>query len=208
MVIKFRNSYPCIYGLPVIHSVDTDIFDLTYFMHCMQCTFCKDQCCEWGTDIDLINVERIMKYKKELEEFTGYKSDKWLDTNIKKWDHEYPGGDYTRTSIIKEKKYCVFLDIKNRGCMLHSFAQINNIVHYKLKPFFCSMFPVTYDESILTTPEEIDEMLTVCLGAGLSLYSGARNAIRYYFGDGIIRELDEIEKRWKAESAGNGSEPS
>src|SRR3972149_7412855 len=177
-------------------------------MHCLQCTFCKDQCCEWGADIDMLNVNRIMKHKDELEEFTGIQSEKWFDESIKKWDHEYPGGDYTRTSYIEEKKYCVFHDSNSRGCMLHSFALNKAVDFHELKPFFCSMFPVTYDEGVLTTPEEIDEKLTACLGDGPSLYNGARDAIRYYFGDEIILELDEIVKNVKNNPVGNGRDRS
>jgi Fe-S-cluster containining protein len=194
MIIKLNKQYPSIHGLPVIHSVDTAIFGLTYFMHCMQCTFCKDQCCEWGADIDLVNVKRIMECKDRLELFTGIKAEEWFDRSVKKWDHEYPGGDYTRTAFLKEKNYCVFHDNKTRGCMLHSFALHEGMDFRELKPFFCSMFPVTFDEGVLCVPEEIEESLTACLGDGPALYTGARDAIRYYFGDEIIVELDRIEK--------------
>ncbi|MCX7877232.1 MAG: DUF3109 family protein [Ignavibacteria bacterium] len=193
MIVKLNKSYKSIYGTPVIHSVDTDIFDITYFMKCMECNFCKDQCCDWGADIDMLNVARIMKYKESLETFTGIRSEKWFDYTAKAWDHEYPGGDYIRTTLDEEKNSCVFLNKKSRGCMLHSFALRSGIDYHEIKPFFCSLFPVTYYEGVLVTPEEIDEGLTACLGEGFSLYRGAREEIRYYFGDEIIRELDEIE---------------
>lgn len=196
MVIKLKNSYPCIHGLPVIHSVDTDIFDITYFMKCMECTFCNDQCCEWGADIDLENVARIMKHKDELEKFTGIKSDKWFNDSEVKNDHEYPGHDYVRTTYDEEKDYCIFLNNKSRGCMLHSFALQKGIDYHELKPFFCSMFPVTYLEGVLMTPEEIDEKLTVCLGDGPTLYRGSREELKYYFGEGLVAELDEAESTW------------
>jgi len=196
MVIKLKNSYTCIHGLPVIHSVDTDIFDLTYFMKCMECTFCKDQCCEWGADIDLQNVERVMKHKDELEAFTGIPSEKWFDHTEKKWDHEYPGGDYIRTTFDEEKDYCTFLNNKSRGCMLHSFALNKGIDYHEIKPFFCSMFPVTYNEGVLLTPEEIDEKLTACLGDGPTLYRGSRDEILHYFGPGLVAELDDLESNW------------
>ncbi|MBN8585223.1 MAG: hypothetical protein J0M37_09015 [Ignavibacteria bacterium] len=193
MVIKLKNSYPSIHGLPVIHSVDTDIFDLTYFMKCMECTFCKDQCCEWGADIDMQNVSRVMKYKDELEAFTGIKSERWFDESEKGTDHEYPGHDYMRTTYDEEKDYCIFLNTKGRGCMLHSFALNKGIDYHEIKPFFCSMFPVTYMDGVLMTPEEIDEGLTACLGEGPTLYQGSRDELKFYFGEGLINELDEIQ---------------
>jgi Fe-S-cluster containining protein len=195
MVIKLKNSYPCIHGLPVIHSVDTDIFQLTYFMHCMQCTFCNDECCSYGADIDMINVNRILAKADELEEFSGIKREKWFYPKKRKWDHEYPGHDYTRTTMKKDA--CVFLNKKGRGCLLHSFALAKGYDYHEFKPFFCTVFPVTYNEGVLMTPEEIDEKTTACLGEGPTLYEGAREELKYYFGEGLIRELDDIEPEFK-----------
>lgn len=204
MVIKLKNSYTSIHGLPVIHSVDTDIFDYTYFMKCMECTFCKDQCCQWGADIDMLNVNRILKYKDELEKFTGIAESQWFDKSELKWDNEYPGGEYIRTKYDEKKDYCIFLNTQSRGCMLHSFALQKGIDYHEIKPFFCTLFPVTYINGVLVTPEEIDEGLTACLGEGVSLYRGARQELKYYFGEGLVEELDEAEKKWysmKKESA-------
>lgn len=192
MVIKLSKNYPSIHGLPVIHSVDTDIFDITYFMHCMSCTFCNDQCCSYGADIDMQNVNRILEHKEELEKFTGIKSSKWFYKNKRMWDYEYPGHDYTRTS--RKGTACIFLNRKGRGCMLHSFANEKGIDYHDLKPFFCTVFPVTYNAGVLLTPEEIDEKSLACLGDGPTLYRGARDEIKYYFGAEIVEELDEIER--------------
>ncbi len=199
MVIKLKNSYPSIHGLPVIHSVDTDIFDITYFMKCMECTFCKDQCCEWGADIDMQNVARVMKYKDELEAFTGIKSERWFDESEKGTDYEYPGQDYMRTTFDPEKDHCIFLNTKSRGCMIHSFALHKGIDYHEIKPFFCSLFPVTYMDGVLMTPEEIDEGLTACLGEGPTLYQGSRDELLHYFGPGLVAEMDEMETSWHAE---------
>jgi Fe-S-cluster containining protein len=195
MVIKLKNSYPCKHGLPIIHSVDTDIFQLTYFMHCMQCTFCNDECCSYGADIDMLNIKRILAKADEIEEFSGIKREKWFYPKKRKWDHEYPGHDYTRTTMKKDA--CVFLNKKGRGCLLHTFALAKGYDYHEFKPFFCTVFPVTYYEGVLLTPEEIDEKTTACLGEGPSLYQGAREELRYFFGDGLIRELDEIEREFK-----------
>lgn len=195
MVIKLKNSYPCIHGLPVIHSVDTDIFQITYYMHCMQCTFCKDECCSYGADIDMLNIKRILKKADELERFTGINRERWFYPKKRKWDHEYPGHEYTRTTMKKDA--CVFLNKKGRGCLIHSFALAKGYDYHEFKPFFCTIFPVTYNEGVLMTPEEIDEKTTACLGEGPTLYHGAREELKYYFGDGLIQELDDIEPKFK-----------
>lgn len=191
MVIKLKNSYPSIYGLPVIHSVDTDIFDLTYFSHCMSCTFCNDQCCSYGADVDMLHVNKILKHKKGLEEFTGIKSEEWFYPKRRGWDHEYPGNEYTR--IRKKNNACIFLNRNGRGCMIHSFALKKGYDYHEMKPFFCTIFPVTFNEGVLLTPEEIDDKVTACLGPGPTLYEGARKELIYYFGMEMIREIDVIE---------------
>jgi Fe-S-cluster containining protein len=195
MVIKLRNSYQSIYGLPIIHSVYTNIFQITYYMHCLECSFCKDECCWYGADVDMRNVSRILSKANELEEFTGIKREKWFYPKKRSWDPEYPGHDYTRTT--KRDSACIFLNRKGRGCMLHSFALAKGYDYHEFKPLFCSIFPVTFGEGILTTPQEIDEETTACLGSGPTLYQGAREELRYYFGNGLIQELDEIEPRFR-----------
>jgi Fe-S-cluster containining protein len=208
MEIKLKNSYPSIHKLPVIHGVDTDIFEITYFMKCMECNFCKDQCCEWGADIDMQNVSRLMKYKDELEQFTGIKSDKWFDESEKGTDYEYPGNEYMRTMFDEEKDACIFLNTKSRGCMIHSFALSKGIDYHEIKPTFCSLFPVTYMDGVLMTPEEIDEGLTACLGEGPTLYQGSRDELLYYFGEGLVAELDALQneafEKKKVIAAGSG----
>jgi Fe-S-cluster containining protein len=196
MVIKLKNAYQSIHGLPVIHSVDTNIFRLTYYMHCLQCTFCNDECCWYGADVDMLNVKRILAKANELEEFTGIKKEKWFYPKKRKRDYEYPGHDFTRTT--KRDGACIFLNRNGRGCLLHSFAIAKGYDYHEFKPFFCSIFPVTFGNGVLTTPEEIDEETTACLGEGSTLYQGAREELRYYFGSGLIQELDEIEPRFRS----------
>ncbi len=193
MEIKLKNSYPSIHKLPVIHGVDTDIFEITYYMKCMECNFCKDQCCEWGADIDMQNVARLMKHKDELEQFTGIKSERWFDESEKGTDYEYPGNEYMRTMFDEEKDACIFLNTQSRGCMIHSFALSKGIDYHEIKPTFCSLFPVTYMDGVLMTPEEIDEGLTACLGEGPTLYQGSRDELLYYFGEGLVAELDALQ---------------
>ena len=164
----------------------------------MQCTFCHDQCCLYGVDVDLPNVNRILDKADELEQFTGIKREKWFYPKKRKQDQEYPGHEYTRTTI--KNGACIFLNRNSRGCSLHSFANEKGIDYHELKPFFCAIFPLTFFEGILLIPEEVDSKSLVCLGDGPTLYQGARNAVRHYFGDEIIDELDEIENKFGRQS--------
>jgi hypothetical protein len=141
----------------------------------------------------MLNVERIMRNADDIEKYTGIKRKHWFNLKNKGWDYEYPGHYFTR--ITSHNGACVFLNRNGRGCMLHSYADEKDLDYHLFKPFFCSVFPVTYLDGVLVTPEEIDENTLVCLGEGLSLYSGARKALKYYFGSEMVEELDEIEKQ-------------
>lgn len=138
----------------------------------------------------MLNVNRILDKAGEIEDFTETKRDEWFKKE-QKWDHEYPGNYYTRTA--KKNNACIFLNKNGRGCMLHSFALTKGYDYHVYKPFFCTVFPVTYYEGVLLIPEEIEEKTTACLGEGQTLYQGARKELRYYFGDGLVEELDKIE---------------
>ena len=163
-------------------------------MHCMQCTFCNDQCCSYGSNIDMLNAERILRYADDIEKYIAINRKHWFYPKKRKWDYEYPGQYYTRTS--KRNNACVFLNRNSRGCMLHSFADEKGLDYHVFKPFFCTIFPVTYLDGVLVTPEEIDENTLACLGKGPNLYHGAREALKYYFGDEMVEEIDVIEKRF------------
>lgn len=192
MIISFKKKYQCVTGLPIIHSADTEIFKINYFAHCMKCDFCRDQCCSYGADIDMLNVERILNYKQEIEADTSISPSKWFYPKKRKWDKEYPGNFYTR--ISKHNNACIFLNRTGRGCLLHSYALKEGLDYHIFKPFFCTIFPVTYFDGVLVVPEEIEEGLTECLGDGINLYRGAREELRYFFGGEMVDELDEIEQ--------------
>lgn len=195
MILKLSKCYQSIHGLPVIHSIDTEIFEKTYFMHCMECKFCNDQCCTYGSIVDMKNFRRIMKYADELEKFTGIKRRNWFYPGTRKWDNEFPGHIYTRTS--RRKNACIFLNRNSKGCMLHSFAYEKGLDYHLFKPLFCSIFPVTFNEGVLVTPEEVDDNTLACLGKGPNLYHGARDALIYYFGEKMVDNIDMIEINYK-----------
>ena len=58
-LVLLPRSFVSRYGAPIIARVDMAIFRYTYFTHCLECSFCHDQCCEHGVDVDLHHVERI-----------------------------------------------------------------------------------------------------------------------------------------------------
>ncbi|MFM7058617.1 MAG: hypothetical protein ACKO2P_17020 [Planctomycetota bacterium] len=187
-------SQPCsLAGTPStqVDRVDTRIFKLTYYRHCMDCSFCGDRCCQYGVDVDLENVARLQAAPEELEQFIGYPRSRWFQDEVT-CDAEYPGGGSRKTQVIDGR--CVFLNRKGRGCLLHSWCFEQGIPYQQLKPMISSLFPVTFDQGLLLPSAETLEGSLVCVGAGDTLYRGAREDLRWYFGEALVRQLDAIEQ--------------
>jgi hypothetical protein len=178
-------------GAPVVDRVDLAIFHARYFMHCMQCSYCFDSCCQFGTDIDAPTVARLEEVAGDLEEFTGVTRDRWF-TGAWESDPEVPGGRYTRTRV--EDGSCVFRNRRERGCMIHSFALARGRDYHDLKPMVATLFPVTFDGGLLHPSSEIEDRSLQCIDGGPTLYRGVRDEIAWYFGGDLVVELDVLER--------------
>lgn len=190
MIIKLHKKYPCCYKLPIISNIDTEIFSIKYFASCMECGFCHDSCCSFGVDIDIYNVKKIQEHASTLEAYVGIQRKEWFKEEYV-FDNEFPGGKYVRTKAINGA--CVFLDRKERGCLIHKFCIEKHIDYHELKPIVSCLFPITFDEGLLHPSDEVGDNSLICLREGLSLYQGVKNDLLYYFGQEFINELDAIE---------------
>ena len=190
MIIQLSRKYVCRYGAPVLDRVDTRIFQLKYFAHCMACNFCNDWCCSFGADVDVQAAKRILARSAELEQFTGVPSKDWFDPTDETEDDDAPGGLYLRLNAKNDA--CVFLNPRGRGCMLHSYSLQAGLDYHELKPMICAIFPLSFDDGLLVHADEVEDRELVCSGDGPSLYSGVRGELLYYFGQALIDELDAI----------------
>lgn len=199
VIRQLSRRYECRWGAPVIDRVDTAIFKQRYFVQCMKCEYCHDSCCQYGADIDVENVARVEARAAELEQYTGVPRDRWWTGE---WtdDAEFPGGKQTRTRV--EDGACVFRSRRGRGCMLHSFALEQGLDYHALKPMVSSLFPVTFDWGLLHPSNEIADRSLQCIDDGPTLYQGVREEIEWYFGGGLVAELDGIERLVLAGNSG------
>jgi len=190
MITPLSRPYASSDGVPVVTRVETDIFVRTYYMHCMKCDFCHDSCCGHGADVDAANLRRLEAHADALEEYVGVSRQKWFTGAYTK-DVDYPGSRYTRTHVVKGS--CVFLNRRGRGCLIHRYCMERDLDFHELKPLVCSLFPLTFHEGLLFPSAEILDDSLQCLGAGPTLYRGAREDVRHYFGPELVAELDELE---------------
>lgn len=201
MKIKLSKSYPSRFEKPIIDTIDSQIFIQTYFSDCMECGFCKDKCCSYGVDIDKKNIERILKHSKALEKYIGISKGNWFLDEEFIFDEEFPGNLITRTNTYNN--HCIFLNRDGRGCLLHKFCIEKNIDIHELKPIVSCLFPITFDDGFLHPSDEIEDGSLICKNAGISLYRGVKEELKYYFGEEFIFELDGLETRLLLIDRGN-----
>lgn len=188
-VIRLKKSYSSIYGAPIIDRVDTTIFKTRYYHACLSCGFCNDICCSYGVDIDVENVSRIMEHAESIENYTKIPQKEWFLPGYNE-DKDFPGGLYTRTAT--KDGACIFLNHNGRGCLLHKFCIENNIDAHVIKPMVSFLFPITFDNGLLSPSSEIVDKSLVCIDVGITLYKSIRDELTYYFGKEFIEELDKI----------------
>lgn len=186
--LRLSLSYPARPGRPVVSCVDTDIFTLRYFTDCMACDFCGARCCQYGVDVDAELHGRIMDHAGELEALAGMPRTDWF-TDSWTEDPEVPGGRYTRTRVVGGG--CVFRT-RSAGCLLHSYCLRAGIDYHDLKPMVSTLFPVTFEGGTLLPSAEAADGELVCGGQGKTLYEGLRGELCWYFGNGLVAELDAL----------------
>ncbi|HEY8038493.1 MAG TPA: hypothetical protein VIF15_01815 [Polyangiaceae bacterium] len=194
--LAFSRPHACRWGVPVVDRVDPAIFLRTYFVRCMECSYCFDSCCQYGVDVDAPNVARLDAVAGDLAQYTGVPRDRWFTDG---WtdDAEHPGGRATRTAV--EGGACVFRSRRGRGCLIHSFALERGVDYHELKPMVSVLFPVTFDGGLLHPSTEIEDRSLQCIDDGPSLYRGVRDEIAWYFGAALVAELDAFERDALAE---------
>lgn len=188
-MIRLVRDYVCRDGAPVIHSVDPAIFSRRYFGQCMACTFCNDQCCDHGVDVDLGNAKRLLKLGPEFQARIGVPASDWFTSELVA-DVEFPSGTNVRTQVRNGK--CVFIGRDGRGCAIHAYCVEKGIDYHAFKPMVSTLFPLTFENGALIPSSEAVDGSLVCSGVGVTLYDGGRGALAYYFGEEIVHELDAI----------------
>lgn len=175
-------------SVPALKQVETDIFKLRYFGHCMQCTFCRDSCCQYGCDVNLAERDRILAVKDELATFVASPPEKWFTTEEKE-DPEYESGKFVRTQVVNGG--CVFLSPKGRGCSIHAYALAKGRDYHRIKPAVCWLFPVTWDKGVLRPSSDVHDDLQ-CRHTGPTLYEMSRGELEAFFGEALVKELDAL----------------
>lgn len=175
-------------SVTALQQVDTDIFRLRYFGHCMQCTFCQDSCCQYGCDVNLAERDRILAAQGALAPYVAAPPGEWFKPEVFE-DPEYETGRFVRSQV--RGGACVFLSRDGRGCGIHRYALEKGLDYHGIKPMVCWLFPVTWDKGVLRPSYDITDDLA-CRSMGPVIYDMARDEIRVVFGEALVRELDAL----------------
>ncbi len=174
--------------------VDLDVFRLRYFQNCMGCTFCFDQCCSWGCDVDLQERTRLRAVGSELAAWTVGSPEEWF-AKEERADPDFESGASVRTNTMNGR--CAFSNVHGRGCGIHAFAMASQRDYHQLKPRVCWLFPLTWDRGILMPSSELREDL-ICGRQGVLVYDAAREELRAAFGSALVNELDALRAQVQA----------
>ena len=188
-MIALARAYACVLGAPTIDRIDQRIFTLHYFAKCMDCSFCADQCCSYGVDIDTANIDALRGLGPDFEAFVGVPAAQWF-TGETTSDPEFPSGTYSRTRTRDGK--CIFTSPVARGCRIHAWCLQQGLDYHRFKPLVSTLFPVTFEFGALVPSPEIVDATLICAGKGPTLYEGARDELHYYFGESFVAELDAL----------------
>ncbi len=188
-ILALMRDHPSIFKAPVLRTVDSAIFRLRYFAHCMACGFCDDQCCSYGVDIDAANADALRGLGSGFADFVGVPESEGFTDEIEE-DAEFPSGRNRRTRT--RDGGCVFLKRGGRGCQIHAWCAAHGLDYHLYKPMVSILFPLTFEHGCLVASSEAVDRSLVCAGEGPSLYDGVRGELAYFFGDALVAELDAL----------------
>jgi Fe-S-cluster containining protein len=108
---------------------------------------CNAACCRTGVWLDTGERDRILAHAQRVR----LAMDRTQPRDTRRWfsrrmttDPDFPSGRAVHTRVVNGG--CVFLDGDKR-CVLQ---KASNAGGPQLKPFFCSAFPITIDQGVLT----------------------------------------------------------
>ncbi len=191
--VPLSREYRGRFDAPVVTHFDPAIFTERYFRACMECTFCHDSCCQYGCDVDLANVERLIgQFGVALENFVDRPRDSWFYDDVRH-DPDLPGGAYKRSTTVNGA--CVFRNPKGRGCGIHAWCLEQGLDYHDIKPIVCWLFPIGIEAGALVPPNEVLDKTLICVDQGETLYRSQRGELLNLFGPELVAELDEMENQ-------------
>ena len=114
---------------------------------------CKDECCEYGCDVDVASLKLIEKNRALIEPLIKAKIEDCFSTPLKK-DDDYVGGGYRESKVRKADSVCSFHLHDQRGCSLfYVWGKLG--VSKRIVPTICRTYPITWHRGRLFVDEPL-----------------------------------------------------
>lgn len=178
--------------------VDPELFTVRFRKECSMMQ-CSSTCCKGGVwadvgerDIILANIPLVHKYMDPEQE---HDSTKWFETELVD-DDDFPSRKAVGTEVIG--KGCVFLDNVGR-CALQKAEIGEKDPNLKLKPFYCTAFPITVSGSVLVYDDYMEQTQPQCCSSAsadgeLDIFDVCAWELEHTVGKEGLEELKRMKK--------------
>ena len=182
-------------GYHAVVRVDPELLRARYAAGCDTCR-CTARCCRSGVWLDPRERDVVLDHadavREAMDEDQPRDPRHWFSRRSKA-DSDFPSGRAVYTRVRNGR--CVFL---NRAglCVLQKAAAANGGV--RLKPFFCTAFPVTVDHGVLTLDEGHCAERPCCAttaGGPRTVFETCRSELRHVLGAAGVRRLRRLATR-------------
>lgn len=162
---------------------------------------CTAVCCSTGVWLKTEEVPRILEWGEAIKAYLPpdrHDESKWFLSSKPDDDQPAELGTSTVADPLRSgKTCCVFLQT-NRKCALHIASQVNNLGWPGLKPYFCAIYPLFFEEGELS----VDDSPLDSESASCRRFTNGVGAIYEMYRDEAILILGEEGYRELCESAG------
>lgn len=157
---------------------------------------CNAACCRTGVWLDPAERDRVLAHadsvRRAMDRGQPRDTRRWFSRRVVA-DVDFPSGRAVHTRVANG--YCVFLD--GRGlCVLQRASRAGGP---QLKPFFCTAFPVTIEQGVLTLDDRDHRSRPSCCGSTrggpLTVFQVCRRELRHTLGAAGLARLRRLAAR-------------
>jgi Fe-S-cluster containining protein len=159
---------------------------------------CNAACCRTGVWLDTAERDRILAHaervRRAMDRGQPRDTHRWFSRRTKT-DPDFPSGRAVHTRVVNGG--CVFLD-GDRRCVLQ---KVSGAGGPQLKPFFCTAFPITIDQGVLTLDDHENRSRPECCASRrdgpLTVFDVCRLELRHTLGAAELASLRRTTVRAK-----------
>jgi hypothetical protein len=165
---------------------------------------CDAACCTYGVLVDVQQKAQILAHADVVRGLMDLNQDDdpghWFDDEVIA-DRDFPSG-YATSTRIKDGR-CGFLNRSGR-CVLQMATNALGSGGIDLKPFYCTLFPVTIEDRVLMLDPNLRGPATCCgecPDGELTVLDVCSKELQYVLGHAGVEDLRRLISRARSESS-------